>query len=163
MRRLELVGGRLRLTQADRPERHRTWERVRRETPGRRSRGPQRVEVVALLGALGMVGLFILAMTWASVAVGVAARTGDAASGFTFFVLFLPYLSSAFVPPETRPAALRPFAEHQLVTPVIEAVRGLLLGTPIGASAWIAGAWCVGIMAVAIPAAAILFRRRARR
>lgn len=112
------------------------------------------------LGVIGMVALFVVAMTWVAVLIGVVATSVDAASGFSFFVLFLPYISSAFVPPETLPAVLRPIAEHQPITPVIETMRGLLLGAPVGSSGWLAVLWCAGILALAVPAAAGAFRRR---
>jgi ABC-2 type transport system permease protein len=115
----------------------------------------------AWLGAIGMVTLYILAIAWVSVIVGVVARSVEAANGFSFFVLFLPYLSSGFVPPETLPAALQAVAEHQPLTPVIETLRALLLGTEVGNHGWRAAGWCVAILAVAIPTSATLFRRRA--
>jgi ABC-2 type transport system permease protein len=118
--------------------------------------------VVSWLGVLGVTSLFVLAIAWISVAMGTMAKTAEAASGFTFFVLFLPYVSSAYVPVETLPSALRPIAEHQFVTPVIETMRGLLLDQPIGNSAWLAAAWCLGIIAITIPLSAALFRHRTR-
>jgi ABC-2 type transport system permease protein len=115
------------------------------------------------LGAVAVLLLFVLAMSWLSVALGLLARSVEGASGFTFFVLFLPYLSSAFVPTDTMPAVLRVAAEHQPVTPIIETVRGLLFGTPIGSSGWLAVAWCGGMLAVSYAASAVLFRRRTAR
>jgi ABC-2 type transport system permease protein len=117
---------------------------------------------VSWLGVVGVTSLFVLAIAWVSVAMGTLAKTAEAASGFTFFILFLPYISSAYVPPETLPSALRPFAEHQFVTPVIETMRGLLMDQPIGSSGWLAVAWTLGIIALAIPLSAVLFRRRTR-
>jgi ABC-2 type transport system permease protein len=116
--------------------------------------------VLAWVAAAGIAVLYMLTIATVSVAIGVVARTADAAAGFTFLILFLPYVSSAFVEPETLPAALRGFAEHQPITPVIETMRALLLDTPVGANAWLAVAWCLGIIAVAMPLAALLFRRR---
>lgn len=118
--------------------------------------------VVQWLGVVGILSLFVLAVTWVAVVIGLLARSVDAASGFTFSVIFLPYVSSAFVPTETMPSVLHGFAEHQPVTPIIETARGLLLGTPIGNRAWIGIAWCVGILLVAVPVSAALFRRRTR-
>jgi ABC-2 type transport system permease protein len=112
------------------------------------------------LGALGVLLLFMLAISWVSVCLGLVARSAEGASGFTFFILFLPYLSSAFVPTETMPTPLRVLAEHQPITPVTETVRGLLMGTPIGNNGWLAVAWLGGILLVSYTAAAILFRRR---
>ncbi|NEB70442.1 ABC transporter permease, partial [Streptomyces fulvissimus] len=74
------------------------------------------------------------------------ARTPEGASGFTFFLMFLPYPSSAFVPIETMPTWLHAFAEHQPVTPLIESLRALLLDEPLGSAPWAALAWCGGIL-----------------
>lgn len=121
------------------------------------------------LGAVGVVVLFVLAITWVATFVGVAVRSAEAANGFTFFALFLPYVSSAFVPPETMPVWLRGFAEHQPVTPVIETVRGLLVGTGPGTTADLASsagaavAWCVGVAVVFAVGAVVVFRARRRR
>lgn len=115
------------------------------------------------LAAVGMFTLATLALAWVAVMVGVAARSIEAANGFTFLIVFVPYLSSAFVPPETLPTWLQPVAEHQPMTPVIETVRGLLLDTDVGNAPLIAIIWCVGLIAVAMPASAWLFRRRTRR
>jgi ABC-2 type transport system permease protein len=112
------------------------------------------------LAALGVLLLFILAVSWLSAAVGLLARTPEAAGGFTFFVMFLPYPSSAFVPIDTMPAWIHGFARHQPVTPVIETLRGLLLDTPVGTSPWQAVAWCGGILAVSVALCGALFRRR---
>lgn len=114
---------------------------------------------VEWLAAAGVLALFVLAMTWLSVAVGLLARSAEAANGFTFLVLFLPYLSSAFVPVDTLPAALRGLAAHQPVTPVIETLRGLL--TDGSTSTWPAAVlWSLGIMLVGFVASLVLFRRR---
>jgi ABC-2 type transport system permease protein len=118
------------------------------------------VEWVAVVGVLL---LFVLAMSWLAVALGLLARSVEAAAGFTFFVLFLPYLSSAFVPTATMPAVLRAVADHQPVTPIIETLRGLLLGTAIGSSGWLAAAWCGGLLVVSYAASAALFRHRTAR
>jgi hypothetical protein len=82
--------------------------------------------------------------------------------GFTFSVMFLPYPSSAFVPVDTMPAWIHGFARNQPVTTVIETIRGLLLGLPLGGMPWRAVAWCAGIIAVSVAAATVLFRRRTR-
>ena len=111
----------------------------------------------------GLVALWILAITYLFAAIGLAASTPEAASGYGFILLFLPYLSSAFVPVETMPAWLQWIAENQPITPVIETIRGLLMGTPIGDSAWWAIGWCVGIIVVSAVWGGWLFRRRAGR
>lgn len=115
------------------------------------------------LAVVGLLGLFVLAMAWLSATVGLVAKTPEAASGFTFFVMFLPYASSAFVPVETMPSWLHGFAENQPITPLIETLRGLLMGTPIGNNGWLALAWCLGILVVFFLAATALFRRQTTR
>ena len=112
------------------------------------------------LGALGVLLAFILAMSWLSAAAGLLARSPEAAGGFSFFVMFLPYPSSAFVPIDTMPTWLHGIAGHQPVTPVIETVRGLLLGTPVGSAPWQALAWSAGILLASVAASSVLFRRR---
>ena len=115
------------------------------------------------LAVAGVLLLFVLAMSWLAVALGLLARSVEGASGFTFFVLFLPYLSSAFVPTGTMPGVLRAIADHQPVTPIIETLRGLLLGTPIGSSGWLAVVWCGGLLVVSYALSSALFRRRTAR
>jgi ABC-2 type transport system permease protein len=112
------------------------------------------------LAAAGVLLLFILAISWLAACVGLLARSPEAAGGFSFLVMFLPYPSSAFVPIDTMPAWLRGFAEHQPVTPVIETLRGLLLGLPVGSSPARAVAWCLGILVAAVAVSGVLFRRR---
>jgi ABC-2 type transport system permease protein len=112
------------------------------------------------LAALGMLVLFMFAFSWVAAAVGLLARSPESANGFSFFVTFLPYPSSAFVPIATMPVWLHGFAQHQPFTPVIESVRGLLLDAPVGNAPWLALAWCGGILVVAIGASGYLFRRR---
>jgi ABC-2 type transport system permease protein len=112
------------------------------------------------LGALGMLALFVAALSWFAALIGLVARSPEGASGFTFVVMFLPYASSAFVPVATMPSWIRGFAEHQPVTPVIETLRALLLGTPPGPSAWQALAWCAGILVVSMACSGALFARR---
>jgi ABC-2 type transport system permease protein len=117
-------------------------------------------DVVEWLAAVGVLVLFMTAISWLAAALGLLMRNVDAASGATFGITFLPYISSAFVPVETMPAWLRPVAEHQPITPVIETVRGLLMGTPIGSSWWLALAWFGGITVASFLACALLFKRR---
>ncbi|MGC5030503.1 ABC transporter permease [Micromonospora sp. DT229] len=112
------------------------------------------------LAAAGLLVLFLLAVSWVSAAFGLLARTPEAANGYTFLVMFLPYPSSAFVPVETMPGWLRGFAEHQPITPVIESLRGLLLGTPVGSAPAQAVAWSLGILTLGVVLSAVLFRRR---
>ena len=112
------------------------------------------------LAAAGVLALFMVAFSYLAASLGLLVRSVDAANGATFTVTFLPYLSSAFVPVATLPGWLRPFAEHQPITPMVETVRGLLMGTPIGNSAGLALAWFGGITVVAYLAASALFKRR---
>jgi ABC-2 type transport system permease protein len=115
---------------------------------------------VEWVAAIGVLVLFMVAFSYLAASIGLLVRTVDAASGATFAVTFLPYISSAFVPVDTMPGWLRPVAEHQPITPVIETVRGLLMGTPIGDSAWLAIAWFGGITVASFLAAVALFKRR---
>jgi ABC-2 type transport system permease protein len=112
------------------------------------------------LAAAGVLLLFILAISWLAAAVGLLARSPEAAGGFSFLVMFLPYPSSAFVPIDTMPSWIHGFAAHQPVTPVIETLRGLLLGLPVGTSPARAVAWCLGIMVASVAVSGVLFRRR---
>jgi ABC-2 type transport system permease protein len=112
------------------------------------------------LAALGVLVLFIGAISWLSAAVGLLARSPEAAGGFSFLVMFLPYPSSAFVPIQTMPTWLHGVAANQPVTPVIETLRGLLLGTPVGSSPWKALAWSLGILVASVAVSGVLFRRR---
>ncbi|WP_067472526.1 ABC transporter permease [Actinomadura hibisca] len=114
------------------------------------------------LGALGILTAFIVAMSAFSAMMGLLAATPEAASGFTFFVLFLPYPSSAFVPVHTMPSWLHGFADNQPATPVIESVRSLLLSQPTGDRPWTALAWCTGILLLSLAASGPLFHRRTR-
>jgi len=112
------------------------------------------------LAVAGVLLLWVLALSWVAVCFGLIARTVEGANGFTFLVLFLPYLSSAFVPVETMKAGLRAVAANQPVTPITETLRGLLLGTPIGSHGWQAVLWCGALLIGAYGAASVLFRRR---
>jgi ABC-2 type transport system permease protein len=110
--------------------------------------------------AIGVLVLFMLAVSWFAAMVGLFASSPEAASGFTFFVMFLPYASSAFVPIATMPSWLHGFSRHQPCTPVIESIRALLAGHAPGSNASIAAIWCVGILAVSIIGSTFAFRRR---
>ena len=113
------------------------------------------------LGALAVIALYILAITYLFAAIGLAASSPEGANAYGFVILFVPYLSSAFVPVDTLPTWLQWVAENQPETPIIETIRGLLMGTPLGSAPWWALAWCVAILGVAIAWGAWLFRRRA--
>lgn len=101
------------------------------------------------LAALGLLTLFTLALTWVAIIPGLAAKSADGASAFSYPLIFLPFISSAFVPTATMPAAIRAFAENQPVTSIVNALRALLNAQPVGNDIWIALAWCVGIAVVA--------------
>jgi ABC-2 type transport system permease protein len=114
---------------------------------------------VEWLAAVGLVALFVLAITWLSAAVGLLARSVEAANAMSFVVMFLPYLSSAFVPTDNLSGGLRAVAENQPVTPIVDTLRGLLIGTPVGADGWVALAWCVAMLVGSFAWASWLFRR----
>ncbi|HEX7744292.1 MAG TPA: ABC transporter permease [Micromonosporaceae bacterium] len=114
------------------------------------------------LAAVGVLLLFILALSWFSAAVGLLAKTPDAAGGYTFMVMFLPYASSAFVPIDTMPSWLHGFARNQPITPIIETMRALLLDLPVGSNPARAVAWCSGIIAVSVVLSAVFFRLRTK-
>lgn len=114
-------------------------------------------------GALAVVALFILAITWLYAAIGIAAANPTAASGYGFALLFLPYLSSAFVPTDTMPTWLQWIAENQPITPIIETIRAFLFGRDPGTDLWWALGWCALIIVGAYIWAAWLFRRKAGR
>lgn len=113
------------------------------------------------LGALLFVILVILAFTWLSALAGLFLSV-DAASSINFVFLFLPYISSGFVPVDTMPAWLRGFAEHQPYTPIIETLRDLMSGTAPGGTLWVALAWLGGILLVGIAGSAVAFGRRVK-
>ena len=116
--------------------------------------------VLDWLAVGGILMLFTLALTWIAVIPGLTAKTPDGASAFSYPLLFLPFVSSAFVPTETMPGPVRAFAEHQPVTSIVNAIRDLLTQQPVGAEIWIALAWCVGILVVAYFFAMAAYRRR---
>ncbi|ARE75268.1 MULTISPECIES: ABC transporter permease [unclassified Streptomyces] len=116
----------------------------------------------AFLAAAGLLLAYITAISWLAAVLGLLAGSAEAAGGFTFLMMFLPYPSSAFVPIETMPGWLHGFADHQPLTPVIESLRALLLAQPAGDTPWIALAWCAGITVVALALAGVLFRSRTR-
>lgn len=115
------------------------------------------------IAVAGIVGLWILAITYLFASIGLAAGSAEAASGYGFILLFLPYLSSAFVPVGTLPSWLQWIAEHQPVTPIIETIRALLTGTDAGTAPWFAVGWCLLIIAIAMVWGALTFRRKAGR
>ena len=119
---------------------------------------------VEWLLVLALAILFSLAISWLSAIMGLLVKSMEAAQWTGFIIIFpLTFVSSAFVPTDTMPEALRFFAENQPLTHVIEAIRGWLVGSPIGDSGWLGFAWCVGIIIVSIPVATWLFRRQTLR
>jgi ABC-2 type transport system permease protein len=111
------------------------------------------------LAAAGILAAVSLAITWLSVAFGLVSKTVEGASNLPMPLILLPFLGSGFVPTESMPTAVQWFADYQPFTPVMETVRGLLLGTGIGANAWLAAAWCAAITAVGFIWAKNLYNR----
>lgn len=113
------------------------------------------------LAAAGILALYTLALTWIAVIPGLTAKTMEGASSFSYPLLFLPFLSSAFVPTETMPSVVRIFAENQPVTSIVDAIRALLANQPVGNDIWVALAWCLGILLVAYLFAMRAYKRNA--
>ena len=111
------------------------------------------------LAVAGVLILFTLSLTWIAVIPGLSARTADGASAFAYPLLFLPFVSSAFVPTDTMPGPVRAFAENQPVTSIVDAIRDLFTGQPVGTGIWVALGWCLGILAVAYAVAMATYRR----
>lgn len=116
--------------------------------------------VAAWFGALGILVLFLVALSWLCAAYGLLTRSPEAANSCMFLFMFATYASSALVPVRTMPGWLRGFAANQPATQVIESLRGLLLHTPAGSAPWHAVAWCAGILIVSMALCGFLFRRR---
>jgi ABC-2 type transport system permease protein len=117
--------------------------------------------ILSWLAVAAILALFTLALTWIAVIAGLSATSVDGASAFSYPLLFLPFISSAFVPTATMPSAVRAFAENQPVTSIVETIRKLLLGQPVGNDIWVALAWCVGITIVAYCFAMWVYKKRA--
>jgi ABC-2 type transport system permease protein len=116
--------------------------------------------VLAWLAVAGLLILFTLALTWMAVIPALTAKSVDGAGAFSYPLIFLPFISSAFVPTATMPGPLRAFAEHQPVTSIVNTIRDLLARQPAGTDIWTALAWCAGILVVACVLASIAYRRR---
>lgn len=116
--------------------------------------------ILAWLEVVGILILFTLALTWLAVIAGLFAKTVDGASAFSYPLILLPFISSAFVLTRTMPGPVRAFAENQPVTPIVNAIRDLYSQQPVGSAIWTALAWCVGILTVAFILAMAVFRRR---
>jgi ABC-2 type transport system permease protein len=116
--------------------------------------------VPAWLAVAGILVLFTVALTWVAVIAGLSASSPDGASAFSYPIVFLPFVSSAFVPTDTMPGPVRAFAENQPVTSIVNAIRALLDRQPVGGDIWIALAWCAGILIVAYAFAMRAYRRK---
>ena len=116
--------------------------------------------LLAWLAVAGILVLFTLALTWVAVIPGLTAKTADGAIAFSYPLIFLPFISSAFVPTETMPGPVRWFAEHQPVTSIVNAIRALFAQQPVGSDIWVALGWIVGILVVAYAFAMLAYRRR---
>lgn len=117
--------------------------------------------VLSWLAVAGMLVLFTLALTWVAAIAGLTAKTMEGASAFSYPLIFLPFISSAFVPTDSMPKVVRAFAENQPVTSIVETIRALLSSQPAGNDIWVALAWCLGIMIVAYLFAVRAYQRNA--
>lgn len=112
------------------------------------------------LAVVGIVVLFTIALTWLAVIAGLSAKSVDGASAFSYPLIFLPFISSAFVPTASMPAPVRAFADHQPVTSIVNTIRSLFDGRPVGGDIWIALAWTLGVLAVGYTASMLVYRRK---
>lgn len=116
--------------------------------------------VLSWLAVAGILALFTLALTWIAAIAGLSAKSVDGAGAFAYPIIFLPFISSAFVPTESMPSAVRAFAENQPVTSIVDAIRALLSSQPVGNDIWVALAWCLGILIVAYLFAMRAYKRK---
>jgi ABC-2 type transport system permease protein len=116
--------------------------------------------VLAWLAVAGILTLFTLSLTWIAVIPGLTAKSADGAGAFSYPLIFLPFISSAFVPTGTMPGPVRAFAENQPVTSIVNAIRDLFTQQPVGTHIWTALAWCLGILIVAYIFATVIYRRK---
>ncbi len=112
------------------------------------------------LAVTGLLIVFTLGLTWLAVNAGLSANSVEGASAFSYPLLLLPFISSAFVPTTHMPAPVRWFAEHQPVTAIVSTLRSLLQREPVGGDLWVALAWCIGILVMAYAVAMANYRRR---
>jgi ABC-2 type transport system permease protein len=117
--------------------------------------------VLSWLAVAGILALFTLALTWIAAIAGLTAKSVDGSYAFSYPIIFLPFISSAFVPTASMPKVVRAFAENQPVTSIVNAIRALLSNQPVGNDIWIALAWCVGILIVACILAMRIYKKRA--
>jgi ABC-2 type transport system permease protein len=116
--------------------------------------------VGAWLAVAAILVLFTLALTWIAVIPGLSAKSADGASAFSYPLIFLPFISSAFVATATMPGPVRAFAEHQPVTSIVNAIRDLFTQQPVSSDLWVALGWCVGILIVAYALAMAIYHRK---
>ena len=116
--------------------------------------------VQAWLAVAGILVLFTLALTWIAVVAGLSASSVEGASAFSYPIIFLPFISSAFVPTDSMPGPVRAFAENQPVTPIVDTIRDLFTQQPVSSDIWVALAWCFGILVVAYAGAMASYRRK---
>lgn len=118
--------------------------------------------VLGWLSVLGIVIVFTLALTWLAIIAGLSAKSIEGATGFSYPLIFLPFISSAFVPTDTMPGPVAWFAENQPVTPIVNAIRAIFAGEPVGTDLVIALLWCCGTVIAAVVGAVLVYRRRFR-
>ncbi|MGO4253781.1 ABC transporter permease [Paenarthrobacter sp. TAF1] len=116
--------------------------------------------VLDWLAVAGILALFTLALTWIAIIAGLSAKSVDGAGGFSYPLIFLPFISSAFVPTETMPGPVRWFAENQPVTSIVNTIQDLFAQRPAGTDIWVALAWCLGILLVSYAFATAAYKRR---
>jgi ABC-2 type transport system permease protein len=116
--------------------------------------------VLAWLAVAGILVLFTLALTWIAVIAGLSAKTVEGAGAFSYPLIFLPFISSAFVPTDTMPGPVRAFAENQPVTSIVNTIRDLFAQQPVSSDVWVALAWCLGILVVAYAFAMVTYHRK---
>ena len=116
--------------------------------------------ILEWLGIVGILALLTLALTWVAIIPGLSAKTAEGSAALAYPVMFLPFISSSFVPVETMPPALGIFAKNQPFTPIVETLRALLTGTPAGNNIWVTLAWCLGILVIAWFLAIRVYKRR---
>lgn len=119
-----------------------------------------RASFVNWLAIIGILLLFIAALTWLAVIAGLSAKTVDGASAFSDPLLFAPFISSAFVPTESMRGPVAWFAEHQPVTSIVDSLRALFAGAPVGQEIWVALAWLRGILVIAYSLANLIYHRK---
>jgi ABC-2 type transport system permease protein len=121
----------------------------------RTSAGP-----LAWLAVVGILLLFTLALTWIAVIAGLTAKTAEGGGAFAYPLIFLPFISSAFVPTAQMPGPVRAFANNQPVTPIVNTIHDLFAQRPVSSSIWVALAWCLGILIVAYGFAMVAYHRK---